>query len=338
MWADPVQLKQYEEAFKRLQQAGMVTNGMTPGAGLIVALVARSAYGITDPFEAWNCGLYVVKGRLSQEGRFMLTRIRQAGHEVGFKWDRDSKVVTAIGYRRQPDGSLLEVDSVEWGPSEDKQAGLAELATHKNYPRAMYKWRAVAELGRTAFSEIIGPFKYTPEEAEHAEPINPARIMSVTVDGVTTEVEAPAEDGLLAAVATAAVKPTGYIGEDGALFHEFNAKLGLNAAIQYIRDNGGDDEVLSALSNSAWATVGMDEPRGVPSGTTAFEQPEQAKDWYAAFRYAADAWYASRNVPTADDDDVTDADFEVVPVCEEPPTAQGTEQPPLFAEEADAAS
>lgn len=45
--------------------------------------------------------------------------------------------------------------SVTWGDKEAKEAGLFEKENYRKYRRAMYRWRAISEVGRVLFAEVL---------------------------------------------------------------------------------------------------------------------------------------------------------------------------------------
>ena len=302
-WLDERSLAAMSAAFAKLQNAGMAPQGMTPAAGMIVAWVARVQYGIDDPFVAWNSGLYVVKGRLSQEGRMMLKRVEDAGHLVTFPGNPGpNDPVTAVGHRLMRDGSLREIATVTWGPEEDRIAGLAGSQTHKSFPRAMYRWRAVAELCRAAFSDIIGAFKYTPEEAE-AIPSKGARVLEVTVDGETTTVQVDEADGPLAAISQVAAP------EAPPVVPLLALGTSVDDAVEIATGAGADQVVIDMAAAAAWSKLEIAN-NGLPTGTTAFESPGQAETWRMRFVQSINRWHRDKPAGEAPlPDGVEEGDF-----------------------------
>jgi hypothetical protein len=147
-----------------------------PGAlrGRATAVMACILYGREvgiGPMESLR-EVNVIDGRPSMSANLQLALIRKAGHHVHFEYvEKDERPysVTAVGWRKdEPE----YIERIAWTMDmarevrDRKGALLADKANWKNYPRAMLRARATAELARTLFGDVLGSTVFAPGEAE----------------------------------------------------------------------------------------------------------------------------------------------------------------------------
>ena len=112
---------------------------------------------------------YVVEGTASMRPRAVVSVIRKAGHRLSFDESHQRVAVTGTRY------DTGETHTVEWTLADADRADLRRVWSSKQrkeidapgwkrYPRAMLRWRAVAELGRLLFSDVVDGIAYVPEE------------------------------------------------------------------------------------------------------------------------------------------------------------------------------
>lgn len=125
-------------------------------ADILVASLAGREVGMGP----WASLTYVVviqgKATINAEGRVAL--IRKAGHSISGESTPERAV--AHGKRRDTGDEM----TVEWTIDMAKRAGLANQSSWKNYPEAMLWARAVSQLSRMLFADVLMGVSYDPEE------------------------------------------------------------------------------------------------------------------------------------------------------------------------------
>lgn len=125
-------------------------------ADILVASLAGREVGMGP----WASLTYVVviqgKATINAEGRVAL--IRKAGHSISGESTPDRAV--AHGKRRDTGDEM----TVEWTIDMAKRAGLDKSNSWKQYPEAMLWARAVSQLSRMLFADVLMGVSYDPEE------------------------------------------------------------------------------------------------------------------------------------------------------------------------------
>lgn len=125
-------------------------------ADILVASLAGREVGMGP----WASLTYVVviqgKATINAEGRVAL--IRKAGHSISGESSPERAV--AHGKRRDTGDEM----TVEWTIDMAKRAGLANQNSWKNYPESMLWARAVSQLSRMLFADVLMGVSYDPEE------------------------------------------------------------------------------------------------------------------------------------------------------------------------------
>lgn len=149
---------------------------------LAVVLVGKEL-GV-QPMEAIS-SLYLVAGQVSMSGKLMMALLLRAGHRVKISITKTQSTVT--GFRREEGGELVEVGSITFGDAEAKQAGLQNKDTYKAYPTIMWTWRAVSQMCRLFFSDVLSGVGYIPEEVNVTAPVEAIPLemegVDVSIDG-----------------------------------------------------------------------------------------------------------------------------------------------------------
>lgn len=104
--------------------------------------------------------IYVVDGKASISAELMVTLTRLRGHSITADYGEGR--VTVKG-RRADNGDEM---SVTWTKSMAERAGLAGKDNWKKYPEAMLWARAVSQLCRMLFPDVLAGMSYTPDEVE----------------------------------------------------------------------------------------------------------------------------------------------------------------------------
>jgi hypothetical protein len=102
--------------------------------------------------------IVVINGKPSMDAQGMVAMIRQAGHSISGDVSAEGAKITG---KRGDNGDTM---TVEWGPAEAQRAGLSS-ATYNKFPADMYWARAVSQLGRRLFADVLLGVSYVPEEA-----------------------------------------------------------------------------------------------------------------------------------------------------------------------------
>ena len=113
--------------------------------------------------------VHVVKGKPALSAQSMLALVRGAGHSV--QGDTSVAGATVTGTRADTGDS----QTIAFGPEDQKRAGLSSEVWRK-YPAAMFWARAVSQLCRTLFPDVLMGVKYTPDELRDIGPIDAPEI------------------------------------------------------------------------------------------------------------------------------------------------------------------
>lgn len=100
----------------------------------------------------------VIEGRPTLAAEAQLALIRQAGHEVV----EDEATITRCTVRGRRRGEQ-RFTSITWTQDDAKRANLAGKQNWRMYPRQMLRARAIAELARALFSDVIRGLAATEE-------------------------------------------------------------------------------------------------------------------------------------------------------------------------------
>lgn len=127
----------------------------------------------------------VINGKPTLDAQGMVAVIRSAGHSITGQASADK--ATATG-KRADNGDTM---TVEWTIDQARQAGLVKRGPWTDYPSAMLWARAVTQLARMLFADVLAGFSYSPEELESvpdAVELDVPRNIRQTVKPVEVEV------------------------------------------------------------------------------------------------------------------------------------------------------
>lgn len=102
----------------------------------------------------------VIEGNATVNAEGKVALVRRQGHSIG--GDATATKATARG-RRKDTGDEMAVD---WTIQMAARAGLANKPVWKQYPESMLWSRAVSQLCRMLFPDVLVGLSYTPEEVE----------------------------------------------------------------------------------------------------------------------------------------------------------------------------
>lgn len=125
----------------------------------ILVLYARDL-GI-HPVKALMNGFDIIQGKISMKPMFMNEMIRKAGHSIVIdKWESTECIITGT---RKDNGDKL---SIRYTLKDAELAGLLGRDNYKKNPKNMLFARAMGNLGRMLFADIIGG-SYAEDEFEN---------------------------------------------------------------------------------------------------------------------------------------------------------------------------
>jgi hypothetical protein len=161
-------------------------------ANVLVATLAGLAFG-WDPTMSMR-SFHTIDGTPSLKPEIMLALVRQAGHSVTGSTGVEGATVT--GKRRDTGDEM----TFTFGPSEAKAAGLSSGKNYQKYAASMYWARALSQLARMLFPDVVLGCGYVPEElgaavSEDGTPITVSRVVVISAaDAKRTLIEAAGGD------------------------------------------------------------------------------------------------------------------------------------------------
>ena len=130
---------------------------------MLVAVGLGRAIGIPPAQALYE--VYVVNGRPSPSANLMAALVRRAGHRLRIDGDATRCTATLIRHD-DPDSPF----AATWTIEQARAAGLTGKDTWKQYPAAMLRARAIAEVVRMGASEAVLGMDYAREEMQDVEP------------------------------------------------------------------------------------------------------------------------------------------------------------------------
>ena len=122
-------------------------------------MLSARDFGVS-PMKAINGGFNVINGKISMSTSLMADRIRKDGHSIKIVEWTDQKC-TIIGQRKDNGDSV----KFEFTMKDATLAGLTKSQTWQKYPKAMLYNRAMSQLARVLFPDVVGSC-YSEEEIE----------------------------------------------------------------------------------------------------------------------------------------------------------------------------
>ena len=129
-------------------------------ADVVAAGLAGQAFGWDVMTSLRN--YHVIEGTASLRPEAMLGLVRRLGHSVvlGIDETADGKVAHATGTRADNG----DKHTATFSEADAERAGLANKKNWKQYLEPMLTWRAVSQLCRVLFPDVVLGAGYTPEE------------------------------------------------------------------------------------------------------------------------------------------------------------------------------
>lgn len=136
------------------------------------------------PLESIN-NLYLVDGRVSLSGKTMLALVLRAGHRIHIDLNDERAVVT--GYRWDENKSeYWEVGTFTFNMADAKRAGVLGKPAWIAYPATMMGWRAVSQMCKLAFADVLSGHAHMPEEFGIETPVEVLPIGDEDLENATS--------------------------------------------------------------------------------------------------------------------------------------------------------
>lgn len=169
------------------------------------AVLAKSAFVPADyrdkPDDVLAAGLYgqeiglglstalsyihVIKGKPTLSAEGMVALVRSRGHSIA---GAVGPTVADVGGKRSDTGDQM---TVQWTLDMARRAGLTGNDNWKKFPESMLWARAVSQLCRMLFPDVLLGLSYTPEEAIDMEPVEVVSQVTVNAPEATTDTPPP---------------------------------------------------------------------------------------------------------------------------------------------------
>lgn len=151
---------QYAETVSRASMLPAAYRGKP--ADVLIAIGLGQAVGIPPAQSLYE--IYVVNGRPSPSANLMAALVRRSGHKLRVEGNAESCTATLVR-ADDPDYPF----TATWTIDQARSAGLAGKDTWKQYPAAMLRARAIAEVVRMGASEAVLGMEYAAEEQRDIE-------------------------------------------------------------------------------------------------------------------------------------------------------------------------
>lgn len=157
----PEQWGMVKEQAQTLVDSGLLPKTIDTPEKAIVTMMKSQELGI-GTMEGFS-SLYVVHGKVSMDSQLMLALIMRSGLLEDYKVEQTPTSCTVTMKRK----GISSSQSRTWDYKRAKNAGLVGSTSYKKHLPTMLQWRAVAEVGRALFPDIILG-GYTPDEMSFA--------------------------------------------------------------------------------------------------------------------------------------------------------------------------
>jgi hypothetical protein len=217
---------------------------------VLLATLAGQPFG-WDPTMSMR-SFHIIEGQPSLKPEIMLALVRRAGHSVQGTTGTDGATVT--GKRRDTGDSMTVAYTLE----DARRANLLNKSVWKQYPASMCWARALSQLCRMLFPDVVLGVGYTPEELG----------ASVSSDGEVIEATIAPTAALPVVTQTIDAVPSGYA----------IATVKRWALTKY-QDAGFDADEAKLYASNAWKSCGLADVQG----------PELTDEQHEAFCAAVEA-------------------------------------------------
>ena len=200
---------------------------------ILLATLAGQPFG-WDPTMSMR-SFHIIEGQPSLKPEIMLALVRRAGHSVQGTTATDGATVT--GKRRDTGDTMTVTYSLE----DARRANLLNKSVWKQYPSSMCWARALSQLCRMLFPDVVLGVGYTPEELG----------ASVSSDGEVIDATIAPTAALPVVTQTIDAVPSGYA----------IATVKRWAVTKY-QDAGFDADEAKMYASNAWKRSGLADVQG----------------------------------------------------------------------------
>jgi hypothetical protein len=156
-YPSPDEMQSMRDFAAMLIESRLVPNGLDTPAKVILTLEAGRELGLS-PMVALNC-CYPINGRVTIMTNAAIALVQRSGNLAEMKITEDETSCTVVTKRRDNGSEYTSL----WTQRMQAEAGLQNKQTHKQYPRAMRRARALMDNLRVNFSDVLMGM-YNPEE------------------------------------------------------------------------------------------------------------------------------------------------------------------------------
>lgn len=150
-WNPSAVVEDLQNTHKMCQALMQTPHYKKMGAEGIFAIVQKAKAMKLNPLEALNGGMYCVNGKVEMSSIMMATLIRNAGHSFTKDKRSDDTICILHGKRKDNGDTWTESFSI----ADAKRAGIYKN-TWEKFPRNMLFARALSNLARQLFPDVIG--------------------------------------------------------------------------------------------------------------------------------------------------------------------------------------
>lgn len=271
---------------------------------IIYATVLKGRALGLDDIHALSA-IHFIEGKATLSAETMVTLVRRQGHSI--VWEaKPGESCKVTGTRRDN----ADTGSVTWTMAMAKDAGLVGKDNWKRYPDSMLFARAVSQLCRMLFADVLMGVSYTPDEGE--EVAERGRVTQAVADlpvleeqKVRTEPLGAASEAQLNRIAALEERTgEGYrVVLRGVFGEEMASDLDADAAGRY------EAMLEMALQNSAGGSGTAEEPTGEAGQEVAGGSPSAETDSDAVDAETPATPAASEDLPDEPEPEVVDAEL-----------------------------
>lgn len=246
-------------------------------ADVVVAMLLGQELGL-GPMATMSM-VDVIEGNATLNAEGKVSLVRKAGHSI----TGEAQATRAIAHGRRSDTG--DEMTVEWTIQMAGRAGLANKAVWKQYPEAMLWSRAVSQLCRMLFPDVLAGLSYTAEEVEafsgieSTSPDRPA--LPAGVDPNTGEILAALSEALPPSTLRPPPGSNVACREDGCDFHGSTDDVREHMVTAHAWTRTDDGRVVRSSAGSTAAAPsgttdddGHGPSTGAPPTTAAGEPPD----------------------------------------------------------------
>lgn len=152
------QTNQIKELGSTLIASGLLPDGVKKPESAVAIMVKGAEIGLSAMYALSH--IAIINGKPAMSAEAMLALVQRSGHRIRIV-ETTSEKCAVVGVRRE---DPKHPTRIEWTMEDAKRAQLAGKGPWKTYPRAMLRSRAISELCRATFADVLSGVSYVPEE------------------------------------------------------------------------------------------------------------------------------------------------------------------------------